>query len=105
VSGTPRTTLKPGDLLWWEPGPGEENAEGSALLVSDDGESLMFQFARVPWHEMAAQAMSWGERGLTVQEAEAVLRGEAEFRLPGHIYKAYDEASGRSFSDPTVEVE
>lgn len=99
MSGTPRTTLKPGDLLWWEPGPSEETAEGSALLVDDAGENLMFQFARVPWHEMGEP------RGLTVREAESVLRGEEPFRLPGHIYKAYDEESGRSFSDPTLEVE
>lgn len=98
MSGTPRTTLKPGDLLWWEPGAEEENTEGSALLVTDDGEHLLFQFARLPWDQM-------DPKGLTVREAESVLRGEEKFRLPGHIYKCYDEATGRSFYDPALEAE
>lgn len=99
MSGTPRTTLKPGDLLWWEPGADEENAEGSALLVSEDGENLLLQFGRKPWSQIG------NPRGLTVREAESVLRGEEPFRLPGTIYKAYDEESGRSFNDPALEVE
>lgn len=101
MSGSLRDTLRPGDLLWWEPGPEEENVKGAPLLVTEDGERFQFQFARQAWDEMSFD----GSSGLTVREAERVLRGEESFRLPGHIYKCYDEESGRSFNDPALEAD
>ena len=59
-----------------------------------------FQFGRLAWDEMEFLS---GIKGLTVSQAEAVLRGEAEFPLPGYIYKCYDEATGQSFPDPKLE--
>lgn len=96
MSGTPRTTLKPGDVLFWAADPEDEGREGTPVLVEEDG--LRVVYSPYLWHQAAG-----AERGLTTQEAEAVLRGEAEFLLPGHIYKSYDEESGRSFFDPTLE--
>lgn len=96
MSGTPRTTLKPGDVLFWAADPEDETREGTPILVEDDG--LRVVFSPYLWHHASGD-----ERGLTTQEAEAVLRGEAQFRLPGYIYKAYDEESGRSFPDPQLE--
>lgn len=93
---TPRTTLNPGDLVMWV----EEDLDPTAMLVTEDGQSFQFQFGRKPWHEMFFEN---GEQGLTVSQAEAVLRGEAEFPLPGYIFKCYDEATGQSFPDPKLE--
>ena len=96
MSGTPRTTLNPGDLVEWV----EEDIETALLAVTEDGQRFQFQFARQAWDEMTFKN---GEHGLTVPQAEAVLRGEAEFPLPGYIFKCYDEATGQSFPDPKLE--
>ena len=95
MSGTPSVTLKPGDLVMWV----ENEHTQTALMVTEDGERFQFQFARQAWDEMTFD----GSSGLTTREAESVLRGEAQFRLPGYIYKCYDEESGRSFPDPQLE--
>lgn len=98
MSGTPRTTLKPGDLVMWaEEDPG---MDPTPMLVTEDGQQFQFQFGRKPWHEMTFLG---DQHGLTVPQAEAVLRGEAEFPLPGYIFKCYDEATGQSFPDPHLE--
>ena len=94
MSGTPHTTLNPGDLVMWV----EENAT-SALMVTEDGQRFQWQFARQAWDEMTFD----GTPGLTVSQAEQVLRGEAELLLPGYIFKCYDEATGQSFPDPKLE--
>lgn len=98
MSGTPRTTLKPGDVLFWAADPDDEHREGTPILVEENG--LRVVYSPYMWHEASGV-----ERGLTTQEAESVLRGEEPFRLPGHIFKAYDEESGQSFNDPALEDE
>lgn len=102
MSGTPRTTLKPGDLVMWvEETP---NMEPSPLLVTEDGQSFQFQFGRKPWHEMTFLGDT---RGLTVEQAQVVLErydGDLDATgLPGRLYKCYDEATGQSFPDPHLE--
>lgn len=89
--------LNPGDLLLWVE---DEPERSAALLVGEDGVSLHFQFGRKPWHESG---------GLTAREAEAVLNSPSrlalrDFGLPGRLYKSYDEATGRSFADPNLEL-
>lgn len=96
-----RTTLSPGDLLFWTADAEEENAQGAPLLVSEDGESLWFQFNPHPWHEQEIA----GVQGLTVHQAEQVLRGELEWTGPGHLYKSYDAELDVSFGDPEFDGE
>ena len=98
MSGTPRTTINPGDLVIWVEDPDIDATV--TMLVTDDGQRFQWQFARQAWDEMT---FIGDQRGLTVSQAEAVLRGEAEFPLPGYIYKCYDEATGQSFADPKLE--
>lgn len=101
MSGSQNVTLKPGDLVRWEPGPEEENVEASLLMVADDGDELLFQFGSKPWSDMDFA----GENGLTVSETELVLNGHVEltkFGLPGRIWKAYDAATDRPLIDPAM---
>lgn len=90
------TTLNPGDLIFWTGDPGAEYSAGAALLVADDGESLWFQFNPKPWHEQVLD----GALGLTVHQAEEVLRGERKWTGSGRLFKCYDKATDRSLPDP-----
>lgn len=98
MSGTPRTTLKPGDMLFWAADPEDEHREGTPVFVEENG--LRIVYAPTLWHD--AQGV---EQGPTTREAELILRGEEEFRLPGHLFKCYDSATGKSFADPALEAE
>ena len=88
-----RITLNRGDLLMWDPGPRSALGPGP-LLVADEHE-LWYQFSNKPWHEMEQRVEPNGPlvRGLTVEQAEAVLNGEAEWTLPGRLWKCYDRAT------------
>lgn len=93
-----RTTLLPGDLLCWVPPLQEGFANLEFLVVAEDEESLLYQFGDRPWHEYPDQ------NGVTVAHAQMILRGELSAPFEGHIFKAYDNATGRSFPDPELEV-
>lgn len=100
-----RTTLKPGDVLFWAADPEDEHREGTPVLVEEDG--LRVVYSPYLWHETTF-LYDTGEQGhgMTVEDAELALRlGVYPVGFPGHIYKSYDEASGRSFTDPDLEVE
>lgn len=100
MSGTPRTTLKPGDLVMWV----EPDAEPSPLLVHEDETSLLFQFGRKPWHEMTFMGDAGPLMGMTVPEAaDAINLGVYPLGFPGRIYKCYDDETGQSFPDPDLE--
>ena len=88
-------TLKPGDLVYWEPPEDAENMAAGMAAVADDGHSLMFQFGPRPWHE-------YPQPGPTVAEAVEILNGRAEFTLPGRIWKCYDAAHDRGLIDPIL---
>lgn len=101
MSGTQPVTLKPGDLVRWEPDPEEENVEASLLMVADNGTDLLFQFGAKPWSDMDFA----GHNGLTASEAELVLNGHVEltkFGLSGRVWKAYDAATDRPLIDPAM---
>lgn len=92
MMGGSRTRLKPGDLVMVDPvKPGVNPA---AVLVAENGTDLFFQFSPRPWHETAPA----GVKGLTVAEAEEVLRGEREY--PQVLYKVWDEESQSSYAPP-----
>jgi len=101
VSGTPRTTLNPGDLVMWvEP----DMPDPTPLLVTEDGRSFQFQFGRQAWHEMTFMGDAGPVMGMTVEEAvDAIALGVYPLGFPGRIYKSYDEATGQSFPDPDLE--
>lgn len=97
-----RTTLKPGDLLYWT-SPDPETVEPSLLLVSQQGDELLFQFAPKPWSQMKFKSIHGTViEGYTAREAEEVLRGEKPFELEGRIYKAYDAETDTSYPDPEL---
>lgn len=83
-----RTTLNPGDLVVWA---SEGDAGDGVLLVAENGEDLWFQFSPKPWK-------------YSVSEVEQFLNGQP-FPEEGHLYKSYDEASGRSYADPELDSE
>lgn len=95
MSGTRRTTLKPGDLVLWEPELGDEEHSPELAVVSPDGKSLLFQFGTKPWDR-------YPEPGPTVAEAQEILRGERRLALPGRIWKTYDDETGRGYVNPDL---
>lgn len=95
MSGTRRVTLKPGDLVQWEPGDDEENVGPSTLLVADNGTDLLFQFGTKTFKAMY-------EHGLDVPELLGILNEGHQYAGPGYFYKAYDEATGRNFVNPKL---
>jgi len=95
-----RITLKPGDLVVWDP---EQEGYGQAtMLVSKDGEELLFQFGTKPFSHMQIRYRD-GRRGPGLNVPEAVLAidiGVYPYAFPGFIYKSYDAETGESYSDP-----
>lgn len=92
-----RNTLKPGDILMVD--PVHPNVVATAAVVADNGVDLMFQYNPKPWHTFEEN----GVRGLTVQQAEEVLRGEREFAWV--LYKVWDEETQSSFTPPLSVLE
>lgn len=90
------TTLNSGDLLIWRDPEAEDYEPTTPMLV--EGENLMFQFSRRPWH----QVTQGGVTGLTTAQAEAVLKGEATWTGPGYLFKAYDAELDQTYPDPRI---
>lgn len=91
-----RTTLKPGDIIAVD--PVKPGVQAGMAVVSDDGESLYFAFTNKPWHEREDMAKI-GQPGLTVSEAEEVLRGEREY-TGAVIYKVWEDETQTSYGIP-----
>jgi len=107
-----RITLKPGDLVVWD--PEQEGYGQSTMLVSKDGKELLFQFGTKPWSGMefsppfVRPGAHWpGETtpGYTAPDAARILSGEWKLALSGFIYKSYDAETGESYPDPRLELE
>lgn len=98
------TTLSPGDLLVWD--EEREDRTPGYLMVSDDGQELLFQFGTKPFSEMEILYLDGNKYpGLDVQQAEyAIKLGVYPLGFPGRIFKAYDKATGQSFPDPNLEL-
>ena len=88
-----RTTLSPGDLVAWD--EGIEGRGVAIMLVSDDGQELLFQFGTKPWSQMG---------GMTAPLVVEYLKGRVLFEK-GHLFKCYDKASDQSYMDPRLEAE
>lgn len=96
IRASSRDALRPGDLVMWV--EDDPDIEPSPLLVHEDSHSLLFQFARVPWHEMTFEG---GARGLDVERAEQALNAGGDlsmFGLPGLIYRAEVRGPGQGGS-------
>ena len=77
------------------------------MLVSDDGQELLFQFGTKPWSQMEFPYED-GTRGPGMTVPVAVLAldiGVYPLAFPGYIYKCFDKASGQSYIDPRLEAE
>lgn len=89
---TERVSLRPGDVIAWD--PDQPGCLPGHLLVGPIhglGHGLWFFTSPKPWHEQEI----FGVRGLTTEQAEAVLNGEAEWQGPGHIFKSRDAMTGQ----------
>lgn len=99
-----KTTLKPGDLVMWD--EEREDRSPALMMVSDDGQELLFQFGTKPFSQMEIPYDDGRtDRGLTVAEVEAAIKlGVYPLAFPGILFKVYDKETGQSHPDPRLEL-